>query len=148
MVDTPDPLPLRRRVCLPPQADSKRGSGNENGHPAPDVGAGPTANSDDERDLILVRAMVNAAKSDGQIDSAEPQAMIDQLHNPTAAAIPFLRDEFRKPRDVRDFAMSVPIGMEQRVYTLSLIAIDLDTRKEANDRMERAQGPRIPIEDR
>lgn len=46
--------------------------------------------------------------------------------------------------DVREFAWSVPIGMEQQVYTMSLIAIDLDTSREASYFIDLAHGLRIP----
>ncbi|MCO8124466.1 tellurite resistance TerB family protein [Stieleria sp. TO1_6] len=93
-------------------------------------GAGQSS-VDQERATILVRAMVNAAKADGQIDQTEQQNIIKQLHNPSREALQFLQDEFDRPLDVRGFAMSVPVGMEQQVYTMSLIAINLDTGAEA-----------------
>ncbi len=100
----------------------------------------------DERALVLVRAMVNAAKSDGQIDQSEQQSILERLGDTSREAIEFLRQEFAKPLDVREFAWSVPIGMEQQVYTLSLIAIDLDTSREASYLLELAHGLRIPDE--
>jgi uncharacterized membrane protein YebE (DUF533 family) len=75
--------------------------------------------------LILVQAMVNAAKSDGQITQAEQQAILGRLNNPSPETIQFLREEFSKPLNAREFAWSVPLGMEQQVYSMSLLAIDL-----------------------
>ena len=114
----------------------------------PDTGIRETTSpsSDNEKAQILVRAMVNAAKSDGQIDQAEQQRILERLHNPSPDAIQFLREEFQKPLNVREFAMSVPIGMEQQVYTMSLIAIDLDTGNEAKYLMELAEALRLPME--
>lgn len=100
----------------------------------------------DGKALILVQAMVNAAKSDGQIDRAEQDSMLKQLQDPSPDAIQFLRQEFEKPLDVREFTASVPIGMEQQVYTMSLIAIDLDTGQEAKYLMALADGLRLPME--
>jgi uncharacterized membrane protein YebE (DUF533 family) len=133
------PKPPQSRTSSNPDADWRRK------HSAPGQ-TGTSANTDNDRATVLVRAMVNAAKSDGQIDSTEQQRIIDQLHNPSPDAIQFLREEFRKPLNVREFAMSVPIGMEQQVYTLSLIAIDLDTGKEAKYLMELAESLRLPTE--
>ncbi len=102
--------------------------------------------ADDERALIVIRAMVNAAKADGRLDQEEQDKILKQLRNPTNEHIQFLRDEFARPLDVRGFAMSVPVGMEQQVYTASLIAIDLDTGEEAKYLMELAENLRLSPE--
>ena len=111
--------------------------------PAEPSGGSP---SQQQRALILIRAMVNAAKADGQIDPSEQDNIIKHLRNPSPENIQFLRDEFRRPLDVRGFAMSVPVGMEQQVYKMSLIAIDLDTGKEAKYLMELAENLRLSDE--
>lgn len=99
-----------------------------------------------ERALVLVRAMISAAKSDGRLDSSEQERIVDQLDDPSPEAIRFLREEFRQPVDLRGFVASVPIGMEQQVYTMSLVAIDLDTGTEAKYLMELADSLRLPME--
>ena len=81
--------------------------------------------------MVLVRAMVNAAKSDGQIDQAEQQSILGRLSDRSPETIEFLRKEFARPLNVQEFARSVPLGMEEQVYMLSLITIDLDTAGEA-----------------
>ena len=93
--------------------------------------------------LVLVRAMVCAAKADGEISEEEQQAILDQLNNPSREAIDFLRQEFSRPLDVREFAWSVPLGMEQQVYMLSLSAITLDVQEEADYLRELAHGLRM-----
>ncbi len=96
-----------------------------------------------ERALILVQAMINAAKSDGKIDSTEQEAILKRLSDRSPNTIEFLRAEFAKPLNVREFCASIPIGMEQQVYTMSLIAIDLDTGQEAKYLMDLANGLRL-----
>ncbi|TWU16224.1 tellurite resistance TerB family protein [Allorhodopirellula heiligendammensis] len=86
---------------------------------------------DQEQGTLLVRAMINAAKADGQIDPSEQQNIMRRLHNPSRETLQFLQDEFDRPQDLRGFAMSVPVGMEQQVYTLSLMTINLDSGSEA-----------------
>ena len=54
----------------------------------------------------------------------------DQRLHP-GETLQFLQDEFDRPLDLRGFAMSVPVGMEQQVYTLSLMTINLDSGSEA-----------------
>jgi uncharacterized membrane protein YebE (DUF533 family) len=90
--------------------------------------------------------MVNAAKCDGEISPDEQQSILSRLENPSPAAIQFLREEFAKPLDVREFAWSVPVGMEQQVYSMSLIAIDVDSEREASYLRELAHGLRLAPE--
>jgi hypothetical protein len=96
--------------------------------------------------LVLIRAMINAAKSDGEISDAEQQSILERIGNPTQEVIAFLRREFAQPLDVREFAWSVPLGLEQKVYTLSLAAIDLDAKQETTYLRELAHGLRLTPE--
>jgi uncharacterized membrane protein YebE (DUF533 family) len=50
------------------------------------------------------------------------------------------------PLDVRDFAWSVPFGMEYKVYAISLAAIDLDTTSESAYLEQLAHGLRLSRE--
>lgn len=92
---------------------------------------------------ILARAMVCAAKSDGQITRDEQDAILKQLDHVGDEEIAFLKQAFNEPVSVRDFAWSVPLGMEEQVYSVSLISIDLDEQKEANYLAELAHGLRL-----
>ncbi len=89
---------------------------------------------------IIIRAMINAAKSDGSIDRDEQEKIISKLGDITQSEADFVRAEFNAPLDVNDFIRSIPRGMEQQVYAVSLMAIDLDTNKEANYLAQLAQG--------
>lgn len=92
---------------------------------------------------VLIRAMVCAAKSDGQVTEAEQQEILKRLEHVGQEEINFLRAEFAKQVDARDLAWSVPLGMEQQVYQISLIAIDLDEQKEAEYLADLAHGLRL-----
>ncbi len=111
-----------------------------------DAPAGDTAEQQNLQAMILVKAMVNAAKCDGQISQAEQQNILSRLANPSPDAIQFLREEFSKPLDVREFAWSVPVGMEQSVYSMSLIAVDVDTAAEEGYLRDLARGLRLSPE--
>lgn len=100
-------------------------------------------NSDAE---VLVRAMINAAKSDGQIDQAEQDRIVSKLGNLSHEEVNFLRHEFSQPLNVQQFIRQVPPGLEHQVYALSLTAIDLDTNREATYLHELAQGLKIDPE--
>ena len=111
-----------------------------------DTPAGDTAEQQNLQAMILVKAMVNAAKCDGQISQAEQQGILSRLTNPSPDAIQFLREEFSKPLDVREFAWSVPVGMEQSVYSMSLIAVDVDSAAEEGYLRDLARGLRLSPE--
>jgi hypothetical protein len=98
----------------------------------------------DEQAKVLIRAMVSAAKSDGQITKEEQDAIVKQLDHVSEEEIKFLREEFAKPVDVRDLAWTIPQGMEEQAYQISLIAIDLDEQKEAEYLADLAHGLRLP----
>jgi uncharacterized membrane protein YebE (DUF533 family) len=122
-------------------------------NPQPQQGGwGQESSADDEtarqndQATVLIRAMVSAAKCDGQISQAEQQSILGQLKDASPAAVHFLRDELAKPFDVREFTWSVPIGMEQQVYALSLMTIDVDTDAEQRYLKDLARGLRLAPE--
>jgi uncharacterized membrane protein YebE (DUF533 family) len=89
---------------------------------------------------IVIKAMINAAKSDGHVDSEEKEKIIGKLGDDiTPEEAEFVRNEFNAPLDAAEFASQVPAGMQQQVYAISLMAIDLDTNEEARYLHELAQ---------
>lgn len=114
------------------------------GQPAELAPQDVTAGKTPEQMQACVRALVNAAKSDGRIDPEEQQRILARLGDVSAAEYQFLLSEFQKPLDVDAFARSVPLGMEPQIYALSLVAIDLDTPAEANYLRQLAQALRLP----
>ena len=68
------------------------------------------------------------------------QQIIERLGDVTPDEIAFVRREFEAPLDAQGFVRSVPRGMEQEVYVVSLMAIDLDHNAEAQYLHELAQG--------
>lgn len=101
------------------------------GGKAPEVPQEHRAAANDQA-TVLIRAMVNAAKSDGRIDQTEQDNIVSKLGDDVSdAEVSFLREEFAAPLDVAGFARQVPNGLEQQVYFLSLTSIELDTQKEA-----------------
>ena len=86
----------------------------------------------EEHAKLLIRAMVNAAKSDGRIDDEERERLVEHLgDDATAEDREFVLAEMRAPLDVDGFVASVPRGAEREVYTMSVMAIDLDEQAEA-----------------
>ncbi len=94
--------------------------------------------------VLMIRAMVNAAKSDGRVDQKEQENIISKLGSDVSESeINFLKQEFAAPVDVAGFARSVPQGLEQQIYALSLTSIELDTQNEAQYLGQLAQGLNI-----
>ncbi|NNE86898.1 MAG: tellurite resistance TerB family protein [Silicimonas sp.] len=80
---------------------------------------------------LMLKAMIQAAKSDGKFDQAEQAKLIDQLGDISAEERDFVQAEMRAPVDIHDLAHQVPQGLERQVYAMSLMGIDLDNRQEA-----------------
>ncbi len=81
---------------------------------------------------LFITAMINAAKSDGNIDQAEQQKIVGQLGDEVSdEEREFVLAEMKAPLDVEAFAKSVPAGAEQQVYMMSLMGIELDQPAEA-----------------
>lgn len=95
---------------------------------------------------VLIKAMINAAKADGRIDQQEQDAIVKELGSVSEDEVQFLRTEFAKPLDTREFVWSVPLGMERQVYAVSLMAIDLDENSEAQYLRELGYGFRMNLE--
>ena len=94
---------------------------------------GPAGDSQEEQREaeILIKAMINAAKADGQIDREEQDQIVQQLGELDQEEIEFLKREFAAPLNLIEFARSVPAELNQQVYAVSLSAIELDTNYEA-----------------
>ena len=136
----------RRRHTCPPDFDDV---GTRYRRPRAERQAPPPPQPMESQDevLVLIRAMINAAKSDGRVTQEEQQAILNRIANPSQQAVQFLQDEFSKPLDLREFAWSVPIGMEEKAYMLSLAAIDLDAQSEASYLRDLAHGLRLSPEE-
>ncbi len=89
---------------------------------------------------LLIQAMINAAKADGHVDKAEQEKILGRLGDITQDEIDFVRRELASPLDAAAFARSIPRGMEQQIYAVSLMAIDLDSNPEAQYLHQLAQG--------
>jgi uncharacterized membrane protein YebE (DUF533 family) len=95
---------------------------------------------------LIIKAMINAAKSDGSIDKDEQEKVIKKLGDITREEANFVRAEFNAPLDINAFINSIPRGMERQIYAVSLMAIDLDSNKEARYLAQLAKGFEISSE--
>lgn len=83
--------------------------------------------------MLVLKAMINAAKADGQIDATERQRIAGKIQESGTdqEAIAFLQQEMDKPLDLDGLVAEVrdPVVAAQ-VYAASLLAIKVDTLSE------------------
>lgn len=82
---------------------------------------------------LLLRAMIQAAQADGEVDGAEIGRILDRLrqHGEEEEARAFVEAELRKAPDVEALAREVRSPEQAaRVYAASLLAIEVDTPAE------------------
>jgi uncharacterized membrane protein YebE (DUF533 family) len=87
----------------------------------------------EQRALLIVRAMVNAAKADGQIDGQEVERISAKLGETGSdqEARAFLAQELQKPIDSDDLTrQATSPELAVQVYAASLLAIEVDTAAE------------------
>ncbi len=95
----------------------------------PDIA--PTAEQEVAAALML-RAMIQAAKADGVIDAAEKDKLLGKLGDVTEEEMKFVPGELAAPLDTPGLVAQVPSGLERQIYTMSVLAIDLDNQAEAD----------------
>jgi len=88
-------------------------------------------NEEEAQAELLLKAMLSAAKADGVIDEEEKRKITEHLGDVSPEEAEFVRNELEAPLDAQGLINSVPRGMEQQVYFMSLLAIDLDSNEEA-----------------
>ena len=90
---------------------------------------------------LFIRAMCNAAKSDGEVDATEQNNILGRLGDDVGEQeIAFLRSELQAPLDVAGFTRQVPKQLSPQVYAMSVMAINVDTQAEAQYLGQLAQG--------
>ncbi len=80
---------------------------------------------------VMLKAMLQAAKSDGRIDAAEQKALMENLGDAGPEDMAFVNQIMEAPVDAKALAREVPQGSEAQTYAMSLIACDLDSDAEA-----------------
>lgn len=80
---------------------------------------------------LMLSAMIQAAKSDGNFDEAEKEKLLGQLGDVDPEEAAFVQAQMQAPVDIDNLVANTPEGMGQQVYAMSLMAIDLDSQEEA-----------------
>ncbi|MCH2165917.1 MAG: tellurite resistance TerB family protein [Marinovum sp.] len=92
-----------------------------------------TAPQAEEAAELMLRAMIQAAKSDGGIDETEEAKIMDLVgEDADAEDIAFVRAQLAVPIDIAGLARATPDMQKTQVYSMSLMTIRVDTQAEAN----------------
>jgi len=91
---------------------------------------GATAAMEDNARL-MIRAMIQAAKADGEIDEGERARILEKLGDIGPEERAFVEAELVKPVDIEALASDTGGRMKAQVYAMSLMAIRIDKASEA-----------------
>jgi uncharacterized membrane protein YebE (DUF533 family) len=94
---------------------------------------GLTTDEERARAMLLVRAMIAAAKADGEVDPEERARIVARLRTVGAedGALRFVDEELAKPVDLYAITSEVrDVATAAEVYAASLAAIQVDTEAE------------------
>lgn len=98
---------------------------------APEKAAAPAAQPSQTTAELVLRGMINIAKSDGEISREESQRIIGKLLENGQLdedGRQWLAREMQKPLDLRGFAAEIPNPqVAAQVYAASLLAVEIDT---------------------
>jgi len=80
---------------------------------------------------LMLKAMIQAAKSDGEIDEVEQQRLMKEFGELDDEERKFIRAQMAAPVDAAALAREVPAEVAPQLYLMSVMAIDFDNRREA-----------------
>jgi uncharacterized membrane protein YebE (DUF533 family) len=87
----------------------------------------PVEPASEDDAALLIAAMVNAAKADGEVDQAEIDAIMGELGDLDADEEEFLRSQFASDfTPAETLAAAVPPALAAQAYGVSLLAIKVD----------------------
>lgn len=106
----------------------------------------PSSQADMQRKAtLMIRAMIQAAKADGQVDQQETQRVLGKLDAQDGEARDFVANEMRRPIDIAGLARDVTSPQEaSEVYAASLMAIEVDTQAERDYMADLARALNLP----
>ncbi|MCM2562702.1 tellurite resistance TerB family protein [Lutimaribacter sp. EGI FJ00015] len=84
----------------------------------------------EENARLMIRAMIQAAKADGDIDADERKKILDHLSDASVDEITFVETALDAPVDPMALARDTGDAMRAQVYSAALMAISADTEGE------------------
>ena len=100
------------------------------------------ADEPDEDDVakLMLRAMTQAARADGDLDAGEKSKLTEILSDSDAQTMEVLQDILSSEVSASQLASDTPEGLETQVYTMSVNAITPDNQAEAQYLHDLASG--------
>lgn len=86
---------------------------------------------EDEVAKLMLRAMTQAARADGDLDAGEKTKLTELLSESDPGTVEVLQDILSAPVSAEQLASDTPKGLETQVYTISVNAITPDNQAEA-----------------
>lgn len=94
------------------------------------LGATPVGEIAEQNARLMIRAMIQAAKADGEIDAAERDVILSHLGDASEDELAFVKAEFDAPVDPVALAQGVADTAKAQVYSASLMVMTVDTEAE------------------
>jgi uncharacterized membrane protein YebE (DUF533 family) len=79
---------------------------------------------------LMIRAMIQAAKADGEIDAEERQKILDHLEGAGPEEIEYVREQLAAPLDLEGLVSDTQEGARAQVYAMSAMAVRIDSDAE------------------
>jgi len=89
--------------------------------------SGAVPKEQEEAAHVMLRAVIQATKADGEIDETEQQKILDMIDGADPEDIQLVRDIAAAPMDIEGLAADTPDAMKPQVYAMSLMSIRVDT---------------------
>jgi uncharacterized membrane protein YebE (DUF533 family) len=90
----------------------------------------PVGAAAEDHAKLMIRAMIMAAKSDGEIDAEERTKILDHLTDASQEEIDFVQAELDAPVDPAALAKDATEDTKGKIYAAALMAISVDTPAE------------------
>lgn len=102
----------------------------------------------DEEDVarLMLRAMTQAARADGDIDAGEKAKLLEALRDGDASDMEVVQKILAEPVSAQALAADTPRGLETQVYTMSVNAISPDNQAEGQYLHALAEGLGIGLD--
>jgi len=92
----------------------------------------PVGMAAEENAKLMIRAMIQAAKADGEIDAAERQTIMDALKDADPEEVAFVEEQLAAPVDPMGLAAATGDAMKAQVYSTALTSVRVDHPAEAD----------------
>ena len=99
----------------------------------------PVAIAQEENAKLMLRAMIQAAKADGEITPEERKTIMNQLGDAPEEERAFVEEEMMKLSDPLELGRQTQESMKVQVYAASLMAVRTDTAAQSTHLRQLAQ---------